>query len=142
MNAQYILIGEDDEDDRYLIQSAFEEGKFCEQLIFSASGVEILDHLQEIYNRPSPKQYPKFILLDLNMPKMDGRETLKALKSHLEFQKIPVIIFSTTNSEQEMLTCYELGANSYITKPNNFESLIKTIHAIRSYWLVTSKTPH
>lgn len=142
MNDHYILIGEDDVDDRYLIQSAFEEGKFKDRLHFLGNGVEILAHLHDIYKRPSPKHYPKFILLDLNMPKMDGQETLKKIKSHKEFQKIPVVIFSTANSEREMLTCYELGANSYITKPNNFENLIKTIQAIRSYWLITSKTPH
>lgn len=141
MTKHYILIGEDDLDDRYLIQSAFEESNFNDQLHFLGNGVEIMDHLNDIYLRPSPKQYPKFILLDLNMPKMDGRETLKELKSHKEFQKIPVVVFSTANSEQEMLKCYELGANSYITKPNNFENLIKTIHAVRNYWLDTSKTP-
>jgi len=74
------------------------------------------------------------MLLDLNMPKKDGREVLKELKLHPELKKIPVVIFSTTNNEQEMRRCYELGANSYITKPNSFENLLKTVAALRSYW--------
>lgn len=142
MNEHYILIGEDDSDDRYLIQSAFDENMFNDHLHFLGNGVEIMEHLTEIEQGPSPKRYPRFILLDLNMPKKDGRETLKEIKSHSEFQKIPVIVFSTANSEHEMLKCYELGANSYITKPNSFESLIQTVAAIRSYWLTTSKIPN
>jgi CheY-like chemotaxis protein len=75
------------------------------------------------------------------MPKKDGREVLKELKQNQELKKIPVVIFSTTNNEQEMRRCYELGANSYITKPNSFESLLKTVAALRSYWMHTTSIP-
>lgn len=141
MNEHYILIGEDDSDDRYLIQCAFDENNFNDKLHFLHDGIEIMEHLENIQKGPSPKNYPRFILLDLNMPKKDGRDTLKELKTHKEFQKIPVIMFSTANSEHEMLKCYELGANSYITKPHNFEDLLKTIYAIRTYWMDTSRIP-
>ena len=141
IESHHILIGEDDADDRYLIKSAFEENGFTDQLNFVEDGVELLDY---IYSRKKAKPelpLPRFILLDLNMPKKDGREVLKELKQNKDFKKIPIIIFSTTNNENEMRRCYELGANSYITKPNDFESFIKTIAAIRSYWLQTTDIP-
>jgi len=137
----FILIAEDDADDRFLLQAAFEENGFKDTLCFMENGVEVLDYLYAIDTSEMDQKLPRFILLDLNMPKKDGREVLKELKQHPELKKIPVVIFSTTNNEQEMRRCYELGANSYITKPNSFESLIKTVAALRSYWLHTSSIP-
>jgi len=134
----FILIAEDDADDRFLLQAAFEENGFTDKLQFVENGVELIEYLNNLNNGTSAAKTPRFILLDLNMPKKDGREALKELKQHPSFKKIPVIIFSTTNNETEMRRCYELGANSYITKPNSFESLIKTVAALRSYWIQTS----
>lgn len=131
MEEIFILIAEDDADDRFLLQAAFEENGFADRLQFVGNGVEVIEHLTNIKEASA---YPRFILLDLNMPKKDGREVLKELKQHPQLSKIPVVIFSTTNNEQEMRRCYELGANSYITKPNSFESLLKTVAALRSYW--------
>lgn len=141
MEEIFILIAEDDADDRFLLQAAFEENGFTDKLCFVENGVEVIDYLQGISPDTSDKKYPRFILLDLNMPKKDGREVLKELKQNPHFKKIPVVIFSTTNNEQEMRRCYELGANSYITKPNSFESLLKTVAALRSYWMHTSSVP-
>jgi CheY-like chemotaxis protein len=141
MDEIFILIAEDDADDRFLLQSAFDENGFKDNLQFVENGVEILEYLQSLISAPTPKKLPRFILLDLNMPKKDGREVLKELKQHPELKKIPVVIFSTTNNELEMRRCYEMGANSYITKPNSFESLIKTVAALRSYWMQTSSIP-
>ena len=137
----FILIAEDDADDRFLLQAAFEENGFKDKLQFVENGVEIIDYLNDIMTRDSVINYPRFILLDLNMPKKDGREVLKELKQPPELKKIPVVIFSTTKNEQEMRRCYELGANSYITKPNSFESLLKTVAALRSYWTHTGNIP-
>jgi CheY-like chemotaxis protein len=134
----YILIAEDDADDRFLLQSAFEENGYHDQLHFVENGVEMINYLHSIENKGDLAILPRFILLDLNMPKKDGREVLKELKQHERFKKIPVIIFSTTNNEQEMRRCYELGANSYITKPNSFDSLIKTVAVMRNYWINTA----
>lgn len=142
MEEIFILIAEDDADDRFLLQAAFEENGFKDKLHFVENGVEVIDYLQSINTRSNTEQaFPRFILLDLNMPKKDGREVLKELKQHPDFKKIPVVIFSTTNNEQEMRRCYELGANSYITKPNSFESLLKTVAALRSYWMQTTSIP-
>jgi CheY-like chemotaxis protein len=141
MEEIFILIAEDDADDRFLLQAAFEENGFTDKLQFVENGVEVVEYLQSINTDKSEKRFPRFILLDLNMPKKDGREVLRELKQHPDFKKIPVVIFSTTNNEQEMRRCYELGANSYITKPNSFESLLKTVAALRSYWMHTSSIP-
>jgi CheY-like chemotaxis protein len=140
MEEIFILIAEDDADDRFLLKTAFEENGFTDTLCFVENGVEVLEYLNAAKGGDG-NSYPRFILLDLNMPKKDGREVLKELKQHPQLKKIPVVIFSTTNNEQEMKRCYELGANSYITKPNSFESLLKTVAALRSYWMQTSSIP-
>ncbi len=129
-----ILIAEDDSDDRFLIQKALEESGKGFKIDFVENGVELIDHLNKIKNQKQGKNYPRFILLDLNMPKMDGREVLKDIKTNDSFKNIPVIIFSTTKSQLEVRRCYELGANTYIVKPASFESLVKAIHQIRTYW--------
>ncbi len=141
MEEIFILIAEDDADDRFLLQTAFEENGYKDKLHFVENGVEVLEYLHKHSQNGQPDKMPNFILLDLNMPKKDGREVLKELKSNPLYKKIPVIIFSTTNNEQEMRRCYELGANSYITKPNSFENLIKTVAVLRSYWIHTSISP-
>ncbi len=141
MEKLFILIAEDDADDRFLLKAAFEENGFTDHLHFVENGVEVIEFLHELGHDANDAKLPRFILLDLNMPKKDGREVLKEIKQIPVYKKIPVIIFSTTNNEQEMRRCYELGANSYITKPNSFENLIKTVAAFRSYWLNTTSFP-
>lgn len=136
----YILIAEDDADDRFLLQTAFTENGFEDRLQFVENGVEVMEHLYSISNNEAA-QLPRFILLDLNMPKKDGREVLKEIKQNAEWKKIPVVIFSTTSNEQEMLRCYELGANSYVTKPNSFEHLLEIVATLREYWVQTSTLP-
>jgi len=139
MQEVFILIAEDDADDRFLLQAAFQENGFSDQLHFVDNGVELMEYLSSIKKEgDTPCVLPKFILLDLNMPKKDGREVLKEIKQHPDLKKIPVVIFSTTNNEQEMRRCYELGANSYITKPNSFEHLLKIVANLRGYWMHTS----
>ncbi len=141
MQDVFILIAEDDADDRFLLQAAFQENGFSDQLHFVDNGVELMDYLFSTRNESgTPSILPKFILLDLNMPKKDGREVLKEIKQHPELKEIPVVIFSTTNNEQEMRRCYELGANSYITKPNSFDHLLKIVANLRGYWMHTTPT--
>jgi Response regulator containing CheY-like receiver, AAA-type ATPase, and DNA-binding domains len=134
MNTQPILIAEDDADDRYLLQTAFMEKGYPEKIVFVENGVELLNYLEV-------KSLPGFILLDLNMPKKDGREVLKEIKQHPIYKKIPVIVFTTTKNEIEIKRCYELGANSYIVKPISFDALLKVIENIRSYWYQTASIP-
>ena len=130
-----ILIAEDDADDRFLFKTAFEEKGYRDKIEFVENGIELWKFLENISQKPSKERtYPSFILLDLNMPKKDGREVLREIKQHPEFKKIPVVVFTTTNSENEVKRCYELGANTYVVKPVSFDSLLKVVEEIRMYW--------
>jgi CheY-like chemotaxis protein len=137
MNGAYILIAEDDIDDRMLLQTAFEETGIKNRIEFVGNGCELVDFLQ----KEERNSYPRFILLDLNMPKKDGRETLKEIKQHPIYKKIPVVIFTTTKNESEINRCYELGANSYVVKPDSFDSLVKIMEALCNYWFSTAVVP-
>lgn len=142
MSKAYILVAEDDADDRFLLETAFAEKGYTETLVFVENGVELMEFLKNLLTDPiRTGDMPGFILLDLNMPKKDGREVLKELKEDLRFKKIPVVVFTTTKNETEINRCYELGANTYIVKPVGFESLLKTIEDIRSYWFTTAQIP-
>jgi CheY-like chemotaxis protein len=134
---EFILVAEDDADDRYLMQTAFNEKGYTEKIEFVENGVELLKFLESVANA----EYPGFILLDLNMPKKDGREALKEIKQHPVFKKIPVIVFTTTKNDTEIKRCYELGANTYIVKPTSFESLLNVVEEIRSYWFRVASIP-
>src|SRR3982074_3785111 len=119
----FILIAEDDADDRFLFKTAFEEKGFNDKIEFVENGIELWKLLLKIADKEiGARVYPSFILLDLNMPKKDGREVLREIKQHPEFKKIPVVVFTTTNSENEVKRCYELGANTYVVKPVSFDS--------------------
>jgi len=131
----FILIAEDDADDRFLFKTAFEEKGYEDQIEFVENGIELWKFLVDIEKRdPDKRTYPSFILLDLNMPKKDGRDVLREIKQHPVFRKIPVVVFTTTNSENEVKRCYELGANTYVVKPVSFDSLLKVVEEIRMYW--------
>jgi CheY-like chemotaxis protein len=138
-----ILVAEDDEDDRFLFESAISEKGLNSQLEFVGNGVELMQYLENIPQpeNPATTQLPGFILLDLNMPKKDGREVLRELKDHPIFKKIPVIIFTTTNNEMEINRCYELGANTYIVKPASFDGLLQVVENLHQYWFRTATIP-
>jgi CheY-like chemotaxis protein len=138
MKKIYILIAEDDADDRFLLKTAFEESGYKNPLKFVENGVELIRHLKEVTETKNSDEFPGFILLDLNMPKKDGREVLKEIKENKVFKKIPVIIFTTTRNENEISRCYELGANSYVVKPLVFDELVNIIQGLSSYWLKIS----
>lgn len=137
MSDVWILIAEDDADDRFLLQTAFEEKGYNDRLEFVENGMELISYLDE-KNKNGTNNFPKFILLDLNMPKKDGREVLKELKQHAAYKKIPIVVFTTTKNENEIRRCYEMGANTYVVKPSSFSDLLHTIQQIRSYWLNTA----
>ncbi|WP_305952284.1 response regulator [Emticicia oligotrophica] len=132
-----ILICDDDEDDLYLVKSVFNDTKFSNQTVYLKNGVELLDYLQNQKNETAVG----LVLLDLNMPKMDGREALKMIKSNPEFRRIPVIILTTSNSPQDIHQCYELGANCFITKPSSYEGLNDAIKTLSKFWFELSHLP-
>jgi CheY-like chemotaxis protein len=138
----FILIAEDDADDRFLLKTAFEENGHDDKIEFVENGVELLNYLKKVESSNSvDSPYPGFIMLDLNMPKKDGREVLQEIKRHPIYKVIPVVVYTTTKNEAEVRKCYELGANSYIVKPARFDALLKTIDDLRNYWLITSSIP-
>lgn len=141
MQKLFILIAEDDLDDRFLLQTAFNEKGYNDKLEFVENGVELIEFLTKIQNNDSQYSYPYFILLDLNMPKKDGRETLKEIKEHPVFKKIPIVVFTTTKNESEIKLCYELGANTYVVKPESFEGLTRVLQDIRNYWYNSAAIP-
>lgn len=139
MKKPFILVAEDDSDDRFLLKTAFVEMGDAEVLTFVENGVEVLEYLSAIErDGDSEDSYPEIIMLDLNMPKKSGKEVLSELKAHPRFKKIPVVIYTTTKNEQEIRACYELGANTYIVKPASFETLREVVSTIKNYWLDTA----
>ncbi len=132
-----ILMADDDADDRLLTREAFDASQVANELRFVEDGVELMDYL---YHRgkftdveANPK--PGIILLDLNMPKKDGREALAELRKDPKFNNIRVIVLTTSKAEEDIYRSYDLGAASYITKPVTFEALVEVIRTLGKYWL-------
>ena len=138
MSKRFILVAEDDADDRYLLKTALAETGIKEDVTYVENGVELINYLNTLSEENGEINYPKFILLDLNMPKMDGREVLKMMKANEAYRKIPVIVFSTTKNQLEVKRCYDLGANSYVVKPVSYDTLVETIREICTYWFNTA----
>lgn len=138
-----ILIVEDDPEDRMLAEDAINESEPIFPVRFLEDGEELLAYLQhkgkfaELASSPAPG----VIVMDLNMPRLDGREALAKIKSHPVFKSIPVIILTTSNNAKDIENCYSLGANSYITKPGNYRELVKLMDMIKNYWCNLNKLP-
>ena len=131
-----ILMADDDEDDILLTQKALEKGKLLNMLYSVRDGEELLDYLlhRGAYTDSEQAPRPGIILLDLNMPKKDGREALKEIKSDPDLQDIPIVVFTTSKAEEDIYRSYKLGVNSFITKPVTFDSLIDVMQALGKYW--------
>lgn len=138
-----ILMADDDPDDRQLTREAFEEARLANDLRFVEDGVELLDYLHRRgkYADPATSPRPGLILLDLNMPRKDGREALQDLKQDPRFRAIRVIILTTSKAEEDILRTYNLSAASYITKPVTFESLVDVVKTLGKYWLEIVELP-
>ncbi len=132
-----ILVADDDADDRMLIEDAFEECMLSNPLAFVEDGEELLAYLRREgkYEHLKGAPYPGVILLDLNMPKMDGRTALSKIKDDPELCRIPVIILTTSKAEEDILRTYGLGVSSFITKPVTFEGLVEVVKTIDHYWI-------
>jgi CheY-like chemotaxis protein len=138
-----ILMAEDDADDRMMAKRALSENWVANPLVMVNNGEELMDYLNQKgkYSDPETSPRPCFILLDLNMPRMDGREALKAIKADEKLKSIPVVIMTTSKAEEDILASYNVGANSYITKPFTFEGLVKVVKALKDYWLEIVELP-
>jgi len=136
-------MAEDDPDDRMLAEEALQESHVANTLRFVENGEELMDYLKHRgkYADPASAPRPGLILLDLNMPKMDGREALRAIKSDPELRSIPVVVLTTSKAEEDILRSYDEGANSYIIKPVTFEGLVEAMKTLQRYWFEIIELP-
>ena len=137
MTNRQILMADDDADDRFLVQAAFDDNNIPNPVVFFEDGEQLVNFLSEESQVPKPL----LIFLDLNMPKKDGREVLKVLRSNSGWNAIPIIIFSTSNAPDDINSAYQLGANCYIIKPSSYEGLKEVVLNIQKFWLTTATLP-
>ena len=132
-----ILVADDDADDRMMIQEAFEEALLSNPVDFVKDGVELLEFLrgENEHADRNDQALPGIILLDLNMPRMDGRTALAEIRRDPKLRRIPVVVLTTSQAEEDILRTYDLGVNSFITKPVTFEGLVQVVQVLNRYWI-------
>jgi CheY-like chemotaxis protein len=140
MHSITILIAEDDPDDQLLAREALDESRIANTVYFVDDGQELMDFLRQagVYC-DAPR--PDLILLDLNMPRKDGREALAEIKADPLLRSIPVVILTTTKANEEVLHAYNLGANSFVVKPVSFEGLVNAVRVLTQYWFSIVRLP-
>jgi len=138
-----ILMADDDPDDRLLVRKAAEESHIVNDLLFVEDGEALLEYLKRrgryADRRNSPR--PRLILLDLNMPRKNGRESLAEIKRDPDLCSIPIVVLTTSQAEEDILRSYQLGANSYITKPVTFDGLVEMMRGLNRYWFQVVVVP-
>jgi CheY-like chemotaxis protein len=138
-----LLMADDDPDDRLMAKEAFEEARLANPLSFVEDGVELMDYLlrRGKYADRKGLPLPGLILLDLNMPKMDGREALREIKTNPALRSIPVVILTTSKADEDIFRSYDMGVNSFIVKPVTFESLVEVMKSLKRYWFEIVELP-
>ena len=138
-----ILIADDDAEDRMLVKEALDESRLTNHMQFVENGEELMDYLHNRGKYADKQKYPTpgLILLDLNMPKKDGREALKEIKGDDHLRVIPVVVLTTSKAEEDILRTYDLGVSSFITKPVTFASLVDVMKTLRKYWFEIVELP-
>ncbi|MDX5346354.1 MAG: response regulator [Hymenobacteraceae bacterium] len=139
-----ILIADDDPEDRMLLKEALEESRLNNRIHFVENGEELVDYLHNRgkFTDKEKNPTPGLILLDLNMPKKDGREALKEIKADEQLRVIPVIVLTTSKAEEDILRTYDLGVSSFITKPVTFASLVDVMKTLSKYWFEIVELPN
>jgi CheY-like chemotaxis protein len=138
-----ILMADDDEDDRLMARDALRAGRLANELRFVVDGEDLLDYLRQrgAYAAPGAAPRPGLVLLDLNMPRKDGREALAEIKADPELRRIPVVVLTTSRAEEDVLRSYDLGVNSFVTKPVRFDELVRVMSALGRYWFEVVELP-
>jgi CheY-like chemotaxis protein len=138
-----ILMADDDADDRRLTQEALEEGRLINEVKFVDDGEQLMDYLRRQGRFAPPVEAPRpgLILLDLNMPRKDGRTVLKEIKSDPDLRQIPVVVLTTSKADEDVYKSYDLGVNSYIVKPVTFEALVDILQTLEKYWFEIVELP-
>jgi CheY-like chemotaxis protein len=142
-NSVVILMADDDEDDRLMAKEAFIEVKLLNYFHTVENGEELMEYLNRRgkYADPAVSPRPGLILLDLNMPKKDGRQALKEIKADPSLRSIPVVVLTTSKAEEDILRSYDLGVNSFIIKPVTFEGLVDIMKTLTKYWFEIVELP-
>jgi len=138
-----ILMAEDDEEDRMMTREALLESRLSNGLRFVEDGEALMDYLNQrgAYSDPTEAPTPGLILLDLNLPKKDGREALREIKADSGLRRIPVVVLTTSKSEEDIFRSYDLGVNSFITKPVTFPGLVDAMKVLAWYWFEIVELP-
>lgn len=139
-----ILLADDDEEDRMLTSDALSESRILNELHLVEDGEQLLDYLRNegSFADRNVNPRPGLILLDLNMPKKDGREALKEIKNDSRFKQIPIVVLTTSRTGEDIYQSYDLGVNSFISKPVTFEGLVKVMKALGKYWFEVVELPN
>jgi CheY-like chemotaxis protein len=137
-------MADDDAEDRQMTREAFETSRLVNDLRFVEDGVELMDYLcrRNRYANPALAPRPGLILLDLNMPKKDGRQALTEIKADPSLRNIRIVVMTTSKAEEDILWTYDLGASSYVTKPVTFAALVEVISTMGKYWLEIVELPN
>lgn len=138
-----MLLAEDDNDDRYLISEALDESGVENQLFIVENGEDLLDYLHNRGKYSSKEEFPRpgLILLDLNMPRMDGREALAKIKKDPDLKRIPIVVLTTSQAEDDIQETYDLGITGFITKPMTFSGLVDIMKSVGNYWFQSVTLP-
>lgn len=138
-----ILMADDDPEDTEMAREALDSARLANELHIVGDGEELLDYLNRRghYQDPVSSPQPGLILLDLNMPKMDGREALSEIKADEELRRIPVVVLTTSSAEEDIYRSYDLGVSGYITKPVSFAGLVAAMSQMGSYWFELVQLP-
>jgi two-component system response regulator len=138
-----ILIADDDADDRLMIEEAFDESRLANEIHFVEDGEQLMQYLRREgeFRSLAGQPFPGVVLLDLNMPKKDGREALREIKSDPILCRIPIVVLSTSRAEEDIARTYGLGVSSFITKPGTFDGLVEALKVLCRYWIEIVSLP-
>ena len=138
-----ILLVEDNTDHAALTMRALRDGNMLNEIFWVKDGQQAIDFLERTgrYAAPAPAPRPGLILLDIRLPKLDGHEVLRHIKSHPVLRSIPVVMLTTSERDDEINACYEAGVNSYVSKPVKFADFVQTIKSLKLYWTMVNHLP-
>jgi len=137
-----VLIADDDADDRMFLEQAMRQNGYTQAINFVEDGEQLMEYLRQQgrYNEQNAP-WPNLLILDLNMPRKNGFQALSEIKDDPKLRRLPVVVMTTSSTDEDVIKTYNLGVNSFVTKPFNFNRLVEMIGALKTYWMDTVKLP-